>query len=265
MFQFAAGQALARKKKAQLILDLSWFSQNFGPGSTARSYELDCFQLQRSTLKISSKYAIGLASLFAKNYQEPHFHYDSGFFDLPGHAVVQGYFQSDRYFRDTREHLLREFAWVNEPQGENLTILKEIQQTPESISVHVRRGDYINNQNVTKIHGIVPMGYYETAVEKMTQKMKSPRLYIFSDDPEWCRQNLRWSYPAKIVSNQGSGSEDMRLMRECRHHIIANSSFSWWGAWLSLNPDKIVIAPQQWFCGKAINTKDLLPESWHRM
>jgi len=265
MFQYAAGRALAWRKRARLVLDLTWYKQSFGPESTERRYELGCFQLCRSTKKISSKAAVRLTSLFAKDYQEPHFHYDPVFSRLPAHTVIHGYFQTEKYFSDVREHLLREFGWIHEPQGENLKILKEIQKAPESISVHVRRGDYITNQNVAKIHGITPMVYYEAALAKMTKKMKSPRLYIFSDDPEWCRENLRWSYPVKIVSNQGPNFEDMRLMKECRHHIIANSSFSWWGAWLSKNPDKLVIAPKKWFSCQEKNTKDLIPDSWHRL
>ena len=265
MFQYAAGQALARKKKAQLILDLSWFNQNFGPGSTARSYELDCFQLQRSTLKISSNYAIGLGSLFAKNYEEPHFHYDPGFLHLPRHTVLNGYFQSEKYFKGNRDILLREFVWKKEPQGKNLSLFREIQQTPGSISLHIRRSDYITNENAAKVHGITEMGYYKAGVKKIAQNINNPKFYIFSDEPEWCRQNLNLNHPTEYILNHGRGSEDMRLMKECRHHIIANSSFSWWGAWLSKNPDKLVIAPKKWFSCQEKNTKDLIPDSWHRL
>lgn len=265
MFQYAAGRALAQKKSALLILDLEWYKQKFGPGSTARSYELNCFQLHRFIRNVKSKLASRATSFLAKDYEEPHFHYDPGFLHLPRHAVLTGYFQSEKYFKGMRDILLREFVWKKEPQGKNLSLLKEIQQTPGSISLHIRRSDYITNENAAKVHGLTEMSYYEAGVKKMAQNINNPKFYIFSDEPEWCRQNLKLNHPTEYISNHGHGSEDMRLMKECRHHIIANSSFSWWGAWLNENPDKLVIAPKKWFYCQEKNTKDLIPDSWHKL
>ena len=265
MFQYAAARALAQKKRALLVLDLDWYKQGFGPGSTARTYELSCFHLDRFTRSVNSKFASRAASFLAKNYEEPHFHYDPGILHLPRHAVLTGYFQSEKYFKDIRDILLREFVWKKEPQGKNLSLLKEIQQTPGSISLHIRRCDYMTNENVAKVHGITEMSYYEAGVKAMAQKINNPKFYIFSDEPEWCRQNLKLNHPTEYISNPGRGSEDMRLMKECRHHIIANSSFSWWGAWMNENPDKLVIAPKKWFSCQEKNTKDLIPASWHKL
>jgi len=265
MFQYAAGRALAQKKSALLILDLEWYKQKFGPGATARTYELNCFHLHRFTRSVKSKFASRAVSFLAKNYEEPHFHYDPGFLHLPRHAVLTGYFQCEKYFKDIRDILLKEFVWTKEPQGKNLTLFKEIQQTPGSISLHIRRCDYITNENAAKVHGITGMSYYEAGVKKMAQNIINPKFYIFSDEPEWCRQNFKLNHSMEYISNHGHGSEDMRLMKECRHHIIANSSFSWWGAWLNENPDKLVIAPEKWFSCQEKNTEDLIPDSWHTL
>jgi hypothetical protein len=265
MFQYAAGKSLAQKKSTLIVLDLEWYKQNFGPESTARTYELSCFDLHCFTRCVKSKLASLAVSFSATDYKEPHFHFDPGFFHLPRHAVLNGYFQSDKYFKDIRDILLKEFAWKNEPQGKNLSLFEEIRQTPGSISLHIRRCDYMTNENVAKVHGITEMSYYEAGVKAMAQKINNPKFYIFSDEPEWCRQNLKLNHPAEYISNHGRGSEDMRLMKECRHHIIANSSFSWWGAWLNENPDKLVITPKKWFSCQEKNTKDLIPASWHKL
>ena len=265
MFQYAAGRALAAKKGVQLILDRAWYNQKFGPESTARTYELSCFHLHCFTRCVKSRLASRAVSFLATDYKEPHFHYDPGFLHLPRHSVLTGYFQSEKYFKGIRDILLREFLWKKEPQGKNLSLLKEIQQTPGSVSIHIRRGDYITNKNSAKTHGIPEMSYYEEGLKRIVQKTNNPKLYIFSDEPDWCRQNLKLNYPTEYISNHGHGSEDMRLMKECRHHIIANSSFSWWGAWLNENPDKLVIAPKKWFSCQEKNTKDLIPDSWHKL
>ena len=265
MFQYAASRALAEKRGTQVILDLTWYDQEFGPRSTARTYELSCFRLRRSSRSAKSKLALRAASFLAKRYEEPHFHFDPGFFHLPRRTVLQGYFQSEKYFRDIREILLQEFAWTEKPQGQHRELLREIQQNEASISLHVRRGDYITHANVAEIHGSIGVGYYGEGMDQLAREVDNPRFYLFSDEPDWCRQNLKFSHPTTYVPLASAGSEDLRLMKACRHNIIANSSFSWWGAWLNENPRKIVVAPKKWFSRPDLNTRDILPESWRRL
>jgi hypothetical protein len=134
-----------------------------------------------------------------------------------------------------------------------------------SVAVHVRRGDYVSNEAASKTHGLTGVDYYRAAVEQISKKVVRPNLYVFSDDPNWCKDNLAFKQATTYVAHNSDGAEDLRLMRLCRHNIIANSSFSWWGAWLNENPAKQVIAPQTWFADSIHNTKDLIPSTWQKI
>lgn len=262
MFQYAAARALAENNKTNVILDLSWFNQGFSAGTTPRHYELSCFSLDESTIKYNGTTREKLQRSLAKQYTEPHFHYDEDFVKLPKNTILNGYFQSEKYFSFIREVLLQDFSWINKPEGKNKKLLEQIQKDSSSVSVHVRRGDYVSSENAAKFHGLTGVEYYKKAVALLEKKINAPSLYVFSDDPEWCKKNLKFKQQTTYISHNTDGSEDMRLMKACRHNIIANSSFSWWGAWLNESPDKIVIAPKQWFSHLESNTKDVIPSLW---
>ena len=117
------------------------------------------------------------------------------------------------------------------------------------------------------VHGTCSMDYYFRCIEYLASTIKDPHFFIFSDDPKWVRDNLKLPYPTTIVDHNGveKDYEDLRLMTQCKHHIIANSTFSWWGAWLCENPKKMIFAPQKWFVTDEPNTGDLIPEGWHRL
>jgi hypothetical protein len=136
-----------------------------------------------------------------------------------------------------------------------------------AVSVHVRRGDYISNPSAQHFHGTCGLDYYKKAVELILSKVNDPHFFIFSDDVKWVADNFMKEIRATIVDiNDGSSAvKDMQLMSACKHHIIANSSFSWWGAWLGSNADKIVIGPRQWFADAAVDTGSVLPDSWYKL
>lgn len=265
MFQYAAARALAERNNTNVVLDLSWFNQDFNVDTTPRHYELSCFGLDKFTSKYKGTTRGKIQRSLAKKYTEPHFHYDPNFKHLPKNTVLSGYFQSEKYFSDIRGILLEDFSWVKEPKSKNKNLLKQIKSDLSSVSVHVRRGDYVSNENAAKFHGLTGLDYYKAVVKEMAKRVKNPKLYIFSDDPEWCKQNLKFTQLTTYISHNTDGSEDMRLMKACKHNIIANSSFSWWGAWLNENPNKIVIAPKQWFSHPESNTKDVIPDSWQKL
>ena len=266
MFQYAAARSLAKLNNTNVMLDLSWFNQEFDTSTTTpRHYELTCFRLDATTEKDRSTTLQKLRLRRAKKYTEPHFHYDVNFTKLPKNTVLNGYFQSEKYFSGIREILLQDFSWMKEPQGMNKDLLEQITSDASSVSVHVRRGDYVSNKNAAKFHGLTGVEYYKAAVKEMTKHVKKPNLYVFSDDPEWCEKNLKFTQTTTYVSHNTDGSEDMRLMKNCKHNIIANSSFSWWGAWLNNNPGKIVIAPKQWFSHSESNTNDVIPDLWQKL
>lgn len=265
MFQYAAARSLATARGTEVALDLSWFAQSFDDKTTKRRYELDCFYLDQHTQRLSRSLSSRLSTLFAKNYHEPHFHYDPKFKSLPKSSHLHGYFQSEKYFKPNRQQLLEDFSWTIAATGKNKQLEEAIDSHPNSVSIHVRRGDYVQNSTVAQVHGQVSMAYYSAAVKQLLRHVKQPHFYIFSDDPNWTRDNLKFKHPVTYISHNSSGAEDLRLMQVCKHNIIANSSFSWWGAWLNTNPQKIVISPKTWFSESANDTRDLIPKDWQRI
>jgi hypothetical protein len=136
-------------------------------------------------------------------------------------------------------------------------------QSCESVALHIRRGDYVTLPSASSYHGLCSLQYYERGIDCIKQNVKTPVFFVFSDDIEWAKNNLNIDAPVHYVDKIQPAHCDMRLMRLCHHHIIANSSFSWWGAWLAENLDKTVIAPRQWFNHSDNDTRDLIPESWN--
>ncbi len=193
---------------------------------------------------------------------EPHFHYWPGICNVPLPNYLMGYWQSERYFADVAQTIRTDFTFRQPMIGRNHELVEEIGAV-NAVSLHVRRGDYANNLRTKATHGVCPLDYYEAAIRYIAERVEAPHYFVFSDDMEWVRANLRIQLPCSYVDhNQGAESyNDMRLMSLCKHHIIANSSFSWWGAWLNPCDDKVVVAPKNWFANSN-DTKDLLPFGW---
>ena len=146
---------------------------------------------------------------------------------------------------------------------ENQLILDKILET-NSVSLHIRRGDYVSLDYVNKIHGVCALDYYKRAIEYITKRVNPPHFFLFSDDIDWVVENLKMEHPFTVVDiNKGKGWLDMNLMKQCKHNIIANSSFSWWGAWLNENPQKIIIAPEKWTARK--QKCDIVPLGWVKL
>jgi len=133
-----------------------------------------------------------------------------------------------------------------------------------SVSLHIRRGDYVQNQEANKFHGICSPEYYSQAMNLIEQKIENPHYFVFSDEVGWVRENIKFNYPVDFVSgNSISEAEELSLMSKCKHNIIANSSFSWWGTWLNTSPEKIVIAPKKWIENTDLaDASDLIPKEW---
>jgi hypothetical protein len=285
LFQYAAGKCQAALHKTVFKLDCRWFSQKI-PGDTPRSYELDHFnvhadraldsEIRQFPFTMIPKWKLSRSflprwQLFLQkrrlhsqllNYREMHFHFDPKFFDLPSHVYLIGYFQSERYFKPIEEELRKEFAFKTPPSRENEKLLEKIQDT-QSVSLHVRRGDYALDPRVNRHHGLCDLKFYQNAIEEIARRVDRPHFFVFSDDIPWVKNHLQIGFDAVYVTNnQGKKSyEDLRLMSSCRHHIIANSSFSWWGAWLNPRADKIVFAPRKWTNVK-LDLSDLIPSGW---
>ena len=274
MFEFASARGLATKLGVGLQMDISWFSQ-IADRDTPRQYELDSFKLKQDFIdfkpflvgtSLASRGKALIAPVFGRKalklYREPHYHYDPGFLNQPNNTYLDGYFQGEKYFAHIREDLLTDFSWAKPAAGKNKKLLEIIAADDNSVSLHVRRGDYVSNENAAEFHGLRGVDYYQAATKLVEKSVKKPKYYVFSDDPDWCKTNLNFKHNTFYIDWNMDGAEDMRLMKSCRHNVLANSSFSWWGAWLNTNKEKIVVAPRQWFDDPSINTKDLVLESW---
>jgi len=170
-----------------------------------------------------------------------------------------GYWQNPLYFTAIAEEIKKDFQFKIPLDQRNQLVLTDIHQT-NSVSLHVRRGDYIKD---TLLGGLCNMEYYQSAIQHINENVVSPKYYIFSNDIEWCRNNFNLPDCQFISWNEGLTSYiDMQLMSACKHNIIANSSFSWWGAWLNNNPSKIVIGPKKWTNDTQIDTSKLFPDQW---
>lgn len=180
------------------------------------------------------------------------------------YRYLDGYFQNENYFKEYRSDILKLFKFKNKLEGDNEKLALEI-QNKNSVAVHIRRGDYLHNAK----NDILSNHYYLKAMDYIAQQIENPYFYIFSDDTRWVKNNLKVKYSYKVVeNNQGSAaSHDMHLMSLCKHQIIANSTFSWWGAWLNENSNKIVVAPQVWLTDKEAyeDTKNVVPKDWIRI
>ncbi|CAM8436634.1 alpha-1,2-fucosyltransferase [Candidatus Methylopumilus universalis] len=265
MFQFAAGYALARKVNGEVSIILT-----SAMGDTQRKYELNNF------IDINSHYTcrrqlafemffrfISLLKIKKSFYEKNAFIYDPAFFDIGRNVNIFGYFQSEKYFKFIRKDILNIFKFKGASDPNYLEVVRKIQAS-NSVSVHIRRGDYVLNKTANAFHGVLSIAYYKKALNHIKANVAKPKIFLFSDDPEWVRKNFSFIGRFDLVDfNRGELSyRDMELMSLCKHNIIANSSFSWWGAWLNLNKDKIVIAPKKWLRDESVPLNDIIPESW---
>jgi len=278
MFQYAVGRHLAIKNNSVLKLDISEF-RNY----KLRNYDLSWFNIQeniatfedlshvlfpsdKTAHKVTKYIKMKIANVQQIQYvkeQDTNFHPE--ILTHNDNTYLDGYWQSEKYFSDIEDIIRKEFTVKSKPDPINEFYLGEIRDC-ESVSVHVRRGDYVSNPTTAQVHGFLGLEYYQKALSIILENTDRPHFFVFSDDPEWAEGNIKTDAPITYVKYNGAKNyEDLRLMSACKHHIIANSSFSWWGAWLSPDREKIVIAPRRWFKSDRLNARDLIPESWHKI
>ena len=273
MFQLAFGRAVEKKTGLKTIFDMSFFKKNY-----SRPFELNVFNANvegvedfLTKLKIEliwklRKKLAGKKFMGTVVYSEPCFEYDRNALEPEAGTFFEGFFQSEKYFKEVEQDLREDFRFKVLPDAQNQQTIEKIQST-NSVSLHIRRGDYVQKKRYQNVYATCSLDYYKRGVELIAEKHENPTLFIFSDDIEWVKENLKLPYESVYVShNTGAKSfEDMRLMSLCRHNVIANSSFSWWAAWLNNNKEKIVIAPQRWFKDEKIVQTDVIPENWIRI
>ena len=306
MFQYAFGRSLALRKKTEMKLDLlTCLGKKFKTG-TPRDYRLNVFKIKENfctpdelkkvkygKLGITTKAALWLLGkefpihrvkelknailnqFLGKEkpfYAQPivneryYYVYDEDILKVGQDVFLQGYWNNEKYFKNIENVIRQEFAFRPPPIGKNRELLERIENCP-SVSLHVRRGDYVTDHITKKLHHTFTFKYYKEAMRTIEKKVKEPNFFVFSDDIEWVKKNITLDHPTVYVDHNDDkhSYEDLRLMSACKHNIIANSSFSWWGAWLNPNPDKIVIAPKKWLNDPKIDTRDVTPKEWIRI
>ena len=240
MFQYAFGRAKSLEEHTGLALDMSHYQR-----AGSRSFELDQFNIHASVARV------------------PWFR---RFFNFKN-SYVEGYWQSETYFKNYADIVRADFT-LKKPLSagaQKIAMAMKASDGAETVSVHIRRGDYLSPKH-TRIFSVCGQEYYEAAMKIIAEKVANPRYFVFSDDIAWA-QTLPFSYGTVFIKKEYGlePCEELVLMSRAQHHIIANSSFSWWGAWLGTNPNKIVIAPKKYYKDESVNTSDWTPPSWIRI
>lgn len=273
LFQYATARSISHRVNSELVLDIHWYDEVHSNASP-RFYELGNFNISARVTnsyeakKISWHYSrfLKFVPIFKpwRYLREKHYQFDREIVQLSGDLYLDGYWQSPKYFENIRSLLLEELKVKQALPEKDENIINEM-RAANSVAVHVRRGDYLSAKAIA-VHGLCGLDYYNAAIDLINERVNKPHYFIFSDDMEWVKAHLLIDGPCRYIDhNVGKDSyKDMVLMSHCRHHIIANSSFSWWGAWLSDYSDKVVIAPKRWFQVN-YDTSHLIPEGWVRI
>lgn len=275
-FQYAYGRALAYRNRTTLKLDISWYDSH-----PKRRYSLDQFKIAATTAGdedignvlrrrngVLGKVDAGLQRLkpyYKRRYvRERVLSFDPNIARLSHDAYLVGYWGSPRYFSSIAEVLRAELTLAYAMDSTNASYVQQIMNC-NSVSVHVRRGDYVEARQQA-LFGLLPVTYYQRAIHYLATQLKDPHFFVFSDDIEWCRESIQIDYAHDFVSSADGNADyiDFTLLNSCRHHIIANSTFSWWGAWLSQWNGRVVVAPRQWYADSRYSAHDLVPEEWIR-
>ena len=273
MFQYALARHLAIRTNSVLKLDISdLIKKDKDLNHTLRNFELKHFNIRTviaskdEIYQFNSKKKSKLRKAFLKFFphlfltsiiREKELVFNKRILKIKGNKYLDGYWQSESYFIDIRSQILEEFTLKN-IGGDNISDLVKDITNNVSVSLHIRRGDYVSNYS--HYYYTQTPEYYYKAITLIKDKYPKIKAFIFSDDIEWAKETIKLDIEVFFVKPNTS-YEDIYLMSLCQHNIIANSSFSWWGAWLNQNLNKICIAPKNWYKDPKIKT-DLIPKSW---
>lgn len=279
MFQYAIGRELSYLRGEPLHIDTSWFS-NYGTDTKRQfrlyHFELDCIVLESVTrlsqfnvnnifIRIYRKFIQKFLPLkFTKYVVENSPYYNPNILKLKNDLILDGTWLNEKYFKSVKNEIRRVFSQKPLLNNYFSSIENEIKQKSNSISVHIRRGDYLSNSNALNYHGLVSMEYYKYCINFFEINTEDPKFYFFSDDISWVKSVFGENENFVFVSDESDISNefiDLYLMSICNSNIIANSTFSWWGAWLNSSLSKIVFAPQKWSIEVPDSTL-ILPDNW---
>lgn len=277
LFQYAYGLKMSRLLGKELYLDTS-FLEIARPGVTPRAYELFPYKVAAKILShdelakigvVRSPYIVKILTRLNLGFRKCKY-FREGNYELVGiknikngyRLVFDGYWQNEKLFSGVESELMDQILSYKSNSSLVDSILDAINNC-NSVALHIRRGDYITNIAAAKFHALCGLDYYSAAIEYFGENVASPHFFVFTDDPEWAKTNINTDHALTFVSGSGelNHHDELSLMAHCRHNIIANSTFSWWGAWLNSNPEKKIIVPREWHKNK-INAEGLLPSNW---
>ena len=276
MFQYAAARAVADRLGAELLLDTRAFEHALALRPyTRRAYALAPFRLRARlantqdlrgwplwVIEVGARLRMA-RPLFRRWHFETGTAYDPAVRALRKPAFLVGYWQSARYFNEIAARIRADFTLRQPLAGANIGLL-ELARSGSSVGLHVRRGDFANLDPAARMHGLCSVEYYRRAIGMLRERFPDCRFLVFSDDLDWARAALPLDTSAQIATgNIERPEQDLALMSACKHHIIANSSFSWWAAWLGEHPEQMVIAPTPWYASTKLDARDLAVARWH--
>jgi len=279
LFQYALGRRLTYFSSVQLKLDVSYYRT-----SKLRSYGLDHLNIVENIATEDDLNAFGVVegrdsrTIISKALErrkpihkrrridERLLAFDPEILSVSDNVYLDGDWASEKYFCEIAEVLRAELTPKLRLDKVNEEMASEIAGA-SSVSVHIRRGDYVTNPEINKVHGTCSLKYYNRCIGEIALKVRDPHFYVFSDDVQWTRKNLVIGHPVTYVDHNDKENDfkDLYLMSKCKHHIIANSSFSWWGAWLSTSKDHVVFATSRWLSPGRTDVLDIIPERWLRV
>lgn len=278
LFQYALGRRLAHLHNTSLKLDPSGFDTYYKLHKYSLKYfnVEEVFASRQEIKKYRNLFSRALTEVDLRIFKyrsgdyykrpyvkEKNLSFDENILKTPSDVYLEGYWQTEKYFREISDILRKEFTFKIPPSVANQRMGDAI-RSHNSVSIHIRRSDYITDRASSKALGLCDIPYYKRAVSYVAERVEAPHFYVFSDDMNWVRSNFALDFPVTYadINNADTNYEDLRLMSSCKHNIIANSTFSWWGAWLNESEKKIVIAPRNWFNDTSKKSTDLVPENW---
>jgi hypothetical protein len=277
MFQYALGRKLSIHNNTRLKVDVTELLDRSPKDYVFRDFKLNVFdtEVEFATPKDLDKFFLHfdtryrrLTGRIGRKLTGHQLFFEKGNFFMPevlqapGNSYLSGYWQTWKYFDDIDPVLRKDFRIKAPLQDAALQSAAAIRQS-DAVSLHVRRGDYVTNKGASEFLGVCSPGYYRNAVEYISKRVRQPHFFIFSDDVQWVKANMHFDHPYTIVAGHPD-HVDLQLMSICKHNIIANSSFSWWGAWLNANPGKLVVCPLRWFNDQTIDPAYMIPNGWHK-
>jgi hypothetical protein len=280
LFQYATARALAHRHHTTLLLDQSWFTKTY-EDVTPRELLISALNTKGAFISLDAppkrpnRIRRILQRLWPMNpfvYSEKTpYCFDENLLRATAfkkqNLYLIGYWQSYRYFESIKEILQTEITPKNPLNAHYQDYLGQIQSSTSAM-IHIRRGDYVHLPSASKVHGFVGLQYYQQGMATILAKSPDIHFFVFSDDPNWAKENLPHQERITLIQSYESSDaviQELELMTHCQHHLIANSSLSWWAAWLAKNPGNLVICPSHWTTDSDMKWDDLLPASWQRI